>query len=160
MNDTKSSATLRYWMMTALVLGGAACEAVSGGADSGYSGPYTVCTYQYPEGDKSLKGYGEDCTTNEECAHGVCMMPGDSGNITNTQFGFCTRGCDCNDDEASRLTEDEKENYECIYPPTPDQNSRHVVIECTSLDFCLKISDLYTECSTSSGTARKVCKAL
>ena len=159
---------IRYMAAASIFFIGVACEALSGGSGSGGAtgggtgGPYTTCTYNYSDGDTSKKGFGEPCDSDEECAFGECLMPGASGNITNSQFGFCTRGCDCNDDESSRLSTEEKEIYECIYPPTPDQNSRHIVVECREggLAACQAVSSLYTECATSDGTARKVCKAL
>lgn len=162
------STVVRVLATMGLICSGAACEAFSSSSGSGSStgggssGPYTTCTYNYSNGDTSKKGFGEECASDDECAFGECMMPGDSGNITNGQFGFCTRGCDCNDDTASRLSDAEKEVFECIYPPTPDQNSRHIIVECREggIAACQAVSLLYTECSTSDGTARKVCKAL
>ena len=168
MKSPRIGSAIRVIAAVSLACAGIACEAFGGSSSSGSatggssSGPNTTCTYNYANGDGSKKGFGEECTSDDECAFGECMMPGDSGNITNAQFGFCTRGCDCNDDDAARLSDEEKEVYECIYPPTPDQNSRHVVVECREggLPACLAVSSLYTECATSDGTARTVCKAL
>ena len=168
MKSPRIGSAIRVIAAVGLACTGVACETFGGSSSSGSttgggsSGPYTVCTYNYSNGDTSKTGFGQPCSSDDECAFGECMMPGDQGNITNTQFGFCTRGCDCNDDESSRLSTEEKEVFECIYPPSPDQNARHIVVECREggLAACQAVSSLYTECSYSDGTARKVCKAL
>ena len=47
--------------------------------------------------------------------HQTCLMPGDTGNITNDVFGFCTRGCDC-DDAGDAAMPGADPDYSCIYP--------------------------------------------
>lgn len=159
------SGTSRWLAMGVGALLMLGCEGFGGGSGSGssgstFSGPYTNCQFAYDMEDSSKAPFGAGCTTDADCAYGACIQPGSTGNITNDQFGFCTRACDCNEDTTSRLSEEEKAKYECIYPSSPAQDYRHVVIECTSLADCTAVDSRWTECSTGTGTARKVCKAL
>lgn len=97
------------------------------------------------------KGLGEACTEHYECRYGLCLPPGD-GNLVNTQFGFCTRGCDCGD-TTTQLTAAEKESYVCLLPPGNQGRWRHVVPKCHSVDDCKALSPQWTQCKqlTSGG---------
>ncbi len=148
---------------TCLLLAGTGCDAVPGLSDDDESGddtsPLTQCIYSYGN-EVAGNDYGESCTSDSECAYGVCLMPGDQGNITNESFGFCTRGCDCDNSDGAKIPEDDKEILECLYPPGNQGEDHHVVIQCSSVADCTDIDAGWTECSTSSGTAQNVCKAL
>ncbi len=97
------------------------------------------------------KGIGEACTEHYECRYGLCLPPGD-GNLVNTQFGFCTRGCNCGD-TTTQLTAAEKESFICLLPPGNQGRWRHVVPKCNTVDDCKALSDQWTECKqlTSGG---------
>ena len=142
-----------------LPLGG--CDALPGvGDDTGDdTAPLTQCIYSYGV-EVAVKDIGESCAADSECAFGECMMPGDQGNITNSTFGFCTRGCDCDNAESAKIAEADKDVLECLYPPGNQGEDHHVVIDCDSVADCTDIDPGWTECSTSSGTAQSVCKAL
>ena len=151
--------TLSLAILTPFLLGTAGCSVLADDENGDDGGPLTVCIYNYL-GEVAGKDFGESCTSDSECAFGECMQPGDTGNITNDTFGFCTRGCDCNNDEASQLDPDVKEVLECLYPPGNPGSDRHVVIQCTSVDDCTAVDSGWTDCATSDGTVQKVCKAL
>ncbi len=113
--------------------------------DIGFAPPGTgKC--DYPATDLGAgKGYGEACTSHQECRYGLCLMPGD-GNLINTQFGFCTRGCDCGD-TTTQLTDTEKQSFVCLYPPGNQGRWRHVIPKChMNLDECKVLSAQWTAC--------------
>ncbi len=130
------------------------CDSKGGG-----DGPTTTCKISYagPE-DTTKKAYGARCEADEECAWGVCMMPGDNGNETTDVFGFCTRGCDCEDDPASQLSVAEKESYLCRMTLTPYQHYRHIVMKCGSVSDCAGIDPGYNVCEATHGVL-KYCQA-
>ena len=142
----------------ALSLFAVACDNNGDGNDP--NGPATICKFPVAVSNATGKSYGEACTTNAECEYGKCMMPGETGNITNTKFGFCTRACDCNNDNAAKIPAQEKEALDCIYPTTPAQHYRHVVIQCTSLQQCQDISPEWTACKNPGVGVASVCTAL
>ena len=119
----------------------AGCDNANG-ADP--DGPATTCKFPVTVSNSTGKDIGEKCTSDAECEFGACLMPGDTGNITNTKFGFCTRACDCNNDENAKIPADQKEQLECIYPTTPAQHFRHVVIQCKNVAECQAISPDWT----------------
>lgn len=147
----------------------------NGGEGSDTSGatepPATDCLY--PFGTSELgQDFGQACTSDDECLHGTCMMPGMEGNITNAVFGFCTRGCDC-DDAADATLSSEDDTYHCVYPGGcfigESQGAwRHAVLKCSTVADCQAIDERYTDCATTDsktvvsetcGSLRKVCQA-
>ena len=146
------------------------CDLVGSG-DEGES--LTQCTYAYDAA--TVPGdFGVRCTDDTQCNHGECIMPSDSGNVTNNIFGFCSRGCDCEDSQDARLSGDDV-NYDCVYPggcfPGQSQGSwRYVVPKCQNLDDCLMIDEGYTHCNytgsqttvdtTCGDISTKVCLAI
>lgn len=136
----------------------AGCDQNSDGSDP--NGPATLCKFSVTVTNATGKGYGEACTTDAECEYGACIKPGATGNITNTKFGFCTRACDCGNDENAKIPADEKEQLECLYPTTPAQHYRHIVIQCHSLAECQAISPEWTDCKNPGIGVSNVCMAL
>ena len=116
--------------------------------------------------------YGFACDSADDCAHQTCIMPGDDGNITNDVFGFCSRGCDCDDAEVAKLPSDGPV-HNCVYPGGcfvgQSQGAwRHAVLKCSTLEDCTAVDARYTDCSTTSsmtvvddtcGNLKKVCQA-
>lgn len=125
----------------------------------GSSGPLTKCDLSYKVKNEGGKGFGEACSHNDECLYGACVLPEASGNITNALFGFCSRGCDCNEDTESNLVGNERQEFSCLYP-SGYKNFHHVVKNCRSLSECQAIDPRYTECSPpDSGGINKICQA-
>ena len=137
------------------------------------SGGLTQCTYAY-EATTVPGDFGIRCTDDSQCNHEECIMSDDSGNVTNNVFGFCSRGCDCEDSEDASLSGDNPD-YECVYPggcfPGQSQGGwRYVVPKCASLDDCLAIDESYTHCNytgsqttvdtTCGDISTKVCLAI
>ena len=134
----------------------ASCESTSDGS----SGPLTQCDFSYKVKNAGGKDLGVSCTSDSECEYGVCLKPGATGNLTNSQFGFCTRGCDCDDNTDSRIPEDEKDFYSCLYPPGNQGSQHHVVLKCNGVADCTAVDPAWTSCATpSSGGARPICQA-
>lgn len=133
------------------------CDSLSGGQ----SGPLTRCDLSIVEKNPDTGDFLEGCETDADCDYGVCMKPGDGGNLTNTAFGFCTRGCECGDDPNSRLSDAEKTaGYSCLYPPTPHQHKRHLVLQCGSVAQCQAFDPRWNACrAPSSGGTRNICHA-
>ena len=124
----------------------------------------TQCELSYNESNASGKDFGEACTTNAECQFGECMMPGDTGNITNEVFGFCTRGCDCEDNTAAQIPDELKDGFlDCLYPSDSAgglKDFHHVVVECSDISACTALAPGWTSCRLpDTGGARKVCHA-
>ena len=121
--------------------------------------PLSTCTYGFTSINSGGKTIGERCDDNSECEFGVCLQPGEGGNRedecgnasngpVNTQFGFCTRGCDCNNDTNSRLTEEQKLTLVCYNGPTGSEGKlKFVLPRCDSLDDCAAFDSGYTKCS-------------
>ncbi|MGM0574524.1 MAG: hypothetical protein ACQEXJ_02150 [Myxococcota bacterium] len=139
-----------------------ACDTVTGeDDDNGGNGPTTTCDYNYQNEDTSKLGIGEECASDDECAFGECMMPGENGNNVNSQFGFCTRGCDCGD-EASKIADDNDPVFECVYPSGGEGAWRHVVLQCGSESDCQAFASGWNDCSlppTGTGTIKRICQA-
>ncbi len=130
------------------------------GATADTAGPLPDVTYppagtgkcDYSTTDLGVgKGLGEACTEHYECRYGLCLPPGD-GNLVNTQFGFCTRGCNCGD-TSTQLSAAEKEAFVCLLPPGNQGRWRHVVPKCHTVDDCKALSAQWTDCKqlTSGG---------
>ena len=133
----------------------AACDSANGTDE-----PATTCSYNYKVSNAALKDFGQSCTVNTECEFGVCVLPGAAGNIINTDFGYCTRGCNCDNDEDSFLSTDEKDTYTCLDPSGFKGSKRQVVPTCETLADCTAIDPAWTSCALpATGSARKVCQA-
>ena len=129
------------------------------GSDTTGSGT-TPCDFTYTLVNEGGGVFAQGCESDADCEYNVCLKPGVGGNITNNQFGFCSRGCDCNDDNNAKIPVAEKELYDCLYP-SGFVRSHHIVVECTNAAFCQAIDPRWTECKLpDSGGARKVCHAL
>ena len=144
----------------------------AGGDDDGTGGSTTICGHGYA-GEAAASDFGEACTADSDCAHGTCLMPGDSGNITNEVFGFCTRGCDCDSGGSSASLSSEDTAYTCVYPGGCDVGTsqgswRYAAPKCSDVSDCEAIDSRYTDCSTTDrktvvedtcGSLTKVCQA-
>lgn len=169
---------LPFALLIVLITGVPGCDAASGalgggtGTDGGDDGPYSICLYSYA-GDEAASDFGQGCTADTDCAHGTCMMPGDSGNITNDVFGFCTRACHCEAGGVAALMESSDPDYSCVYPGGcyvgQSQGAwRHAAPKCSSVSDCTDIDSRYTDCATTNsttvvedtcGSITKVCQA-
>ena len=131
----------------------------AGNAPTDSSEPgYGKCDFS-PTALSEGKAPGLACTSDDECLHGHCLQPGADGNLVNSSFGFCVRGCDCGDTE-TRLSDTEKETMLCLLPPGFEGRKRHTVLRCTTLADCQAIEPQWTDCRTpSSGAATPVCHA-
>lgn len=144
------------------------------GTGTGNDGPSSVCKYKYGTAD-TAEDFGIACTSDSECAHGVCMQPGADGNITNNVFGFCSRGCNCDNSADDARLPSEHDTYSCVAPGGcfPGESNgawKHAVLKCTSLSDCQAIDQRYTHCAATSdmtiypdkkcGELRKVCLAI
>lgn len=126
----------------------------------GTSGAATTCDFNFANPDTAKKDFGESCTSGSECAYGVCILPSTSGNIINTQFGFCSRGCNCNNAAGSSLSAEEKASFTCLDPSGFQGKKRQVVPICGAVSDCTAIDAGWTECAyPESGGAVKVCQA-
>ncbi len=145
----------------ALALCAPGCDA--DGDDNGVD-PMSVCKYSYAvtAGTGEL---GSKCTSDADCQY-TCMLPGTDGNATNTVGGFCTRGCDCDDngDSPPRLTDDEKANgFACFYvggcfPGQSQGGWRHVVKKCGGVGDCAMNPD-YNKCANPGCGIDSLCMA-
>jgi hypothetical protein len=143
--------------LTALSFVMSGCDSDSGG---GSGGPSTRCDLGYTVTNQGGKDFGEACDNDSECRFGACVKPGTGGNITNTKFGFCSRGCDCNNDTNARLTPAEKEVLMCLYP-SGFKNFHHVTVRCNSVDDCKAIDERWTACQApDTGGVNRICHAL
>lgn len=135
----------------------AGCDVFSGG---GHEGPYTLCELNYTLGDAGLRGLGESCESDDDCQYAECIKPGDGGNLINTDFGFCSRGCDCDDKNDSRLSLEEKADLLCVYPPGEHKHRRFVVPRCNTLADCQALDPKWTSCrQIEVGGTSRVCHA-
>jgi hypothetical protein len=162
------------FLAAALILGG--CDSILGTSNT--LTPATQCLYNYTaQSSEAVEDFGQPCTKNDECAYGVCMIPGDSGNITNNVFGFCTRGCDCecvSGQECPQSVKGSDPNWSCVYPGgcftgQSQGQWRYVMPKCGSIDDCKAIDERYTDCSktylkntseSTCGQEAKVCMAI
>jgi hypothetical protein len=118
----------------------------------------TCCDMRFTAPIAGLTGFGGGCTDDRECVFQECLLPGEPGNITNSVFGFCTRGCDCNDNTASQLSDTEDDVYTCLLPP--GSTLHHLVLQCNTLSDCVQRDPRWTACRPgTSGTAKKICFA-
>lgn len=132
----------------------------TGGDTGGNGGSLTNCDLSYEQANPQGKGFAEGCANDNECEFGECLMPGTGGNITNNQFGFCTRGCDCENAVASQIPDGMKEELDCLYP-SGFKDVHHIVVECANAAECQALDPRWTECKTpDTGGVRKVCHAL
>jgi hypothetical protein len=145
--------TLAVWGM----IGSTGCDS---GGSSGNGGPLTGCDLSFAVTNQGGKDFGEACDNNSECRFGACVKPGTGGNITNAKFGFCSRGCDCEDNVAARLTVDEKVVLMCLYP-SGFKDFHHVTVRCDSVDDCKAVDPGWTECKMpDTGGIQRICHAL
>ncbi len=148
--------------VTALFAAALGCESgrntndVTGSSD--VDGPLSICKYGYVVTNAAGKGIGEECNDASECEFGVCIKPGDDGNPTsgseviNTNFGFCTRGCDCDNDTSSRLSDAEKPNFVCYVGPNGSQGKlKYVLPRCTSVSTCASFASGWSDCGLPGG---------
>ena len=162
-------------LIVAAVSSWSACD-TAGSSD----GPSTTCLYGYTPADGATEDFGKACETDEDCGYGVCMKPGDSGNITNAVFGFCTRACDCDcttsDPECAQSVSGSDPQWSCVYPggcfPGSKGQYRYVMPKCSNVDDCTAIDPRYTHCEKTykqnalndpdklCGQEAKVCQAL
>jgi len=130
------------------------------GTASTTCGALTCCDFGYVETNAAGLDFGEACTEDVECRFGTCLQPGAEGNLTNDVFGFCTRGCDCENAEAARLVGSERDELSCLYPPGSQGRTHHVVMQCSSVSDCAAVDPRWNVCQTpSAGGARPVCQA-
>jgi hypothetical protein len=152
--------------------GGDGTDPAGGSGTSGsVDGPSTDCLYPFGSADLG-EDFGQACEADADCAHGTCMVPGMDGNVTNAVFGFCTRGCDC-DDAADAKLSSEHDTFHCVYPGGcfigQSQGAwRHAVLRCSTVEDCQAVDSRYTDCATTDsktvvedtcGSLRKVCQA-
>ena len=157
--------TMRHILMTVtsfLALGAAACDGDSVGGGGDEAG--TQCELSFSVSNAAGKDFGQECASDAECKFGECMKPGDKGNITNTKFGFCTRGCDCENSDAARIPDDQKEGgLECVYPSDGAGgliDFHFVAVECVDVAKCQALASGWNDCRIpSTGSARSVCHA-
>jgi hypothetical protein len=120
--------------------------------------PLSVCTYPFELVNPEGKTLGQSCTLDSECQYGVCMQPGDLGNeagedAINTKFGFCTRGCDCNADTDSRLSDEEKVDFLCyVGPPGSQGKLKYVLPRCSTVADCVELDPGYDTCALPGGS--------
>lgn len=151
--------------------GGGAQTSGSSGSSGGET--TTFCAHGYAGADVAAD-FGQACTTDADCNHGTCLMPGADGNITNDVFGFCTRACDCETSNGSSAGLPSTDpDYSCVYPGGcfvgQSQGAwRHAAPKCSTVDDCLEVDSRYTDCKTTSqltvvedtcGSLTKVCQA-
>ncbi len=138
------------------------CEAFTGTSSSDPLGPSTSCGFSLANSvNPGKKAIGQSCASGADCETNVCVLATDAASVTNKQFGFCSRGCDCANDKASILTAEQKAKFTCIYPPSPNQTKRHMVLQCSSPEACQQVDAGWTGCTNQiSGTSFKVCTAL
>ncbi len=127
-------------------------------------GSATCCEFPYdteltdPAGE--LLPAGAHCTADAQCATTFCLLPGEDGNITNSLFGFCTRGCNCNDDTASQLSAEDKPSYECLLVSGGQGAWRHVVPSCKTPADCAEHAAGWNACKApSTGGIKPICHA-
>jgi hypothetical protein len=169
---------MRVVILLALVLSPlGACD--TGSSSGSGAGPTTTCLYGHTAEAGAVDDFGAGCTDDADCAYGVCLMPGDKGNITNAVFGFCTRACDCDCEfgtECGQSVSGSDPQWSCVYPggcwPGESQGRwRHVAPKCTSVADCQAIDSRYTHCGETwkgnalqdddktCGQDHKVCQA-
>jgi len=154
----------------AVILLGCNVSGSGGDAQGGSTGgdpPLSVCQYGFVAVNPGGKSMGQSCTADAECEFDVCLMPGDPGNpgtseAVNTKFGFCTRGCDCNNDTDSRLTDEEKVNFVCYNGPLGSEGKlKFVLPRCATVDDCASFDSGYSSCALPRGSGVfKTCLAL
>lgn len=136
-----------------------ACDS-GDGSNNGNGGSLTSCDLSFAVTNQGGKDFGEACDSNAECRFGACVKPGTGGNITNNQFGFCSRGCDCENSDAAKLTPTEKDELMCLYP-AGFKDFHHVTVRCNEVSDCQAIDSRYTECKApDTGGVQKICHAL
>ena len=143
-------------LCAAPLLTASACDSASGTSDAA-----TTCDFNFANPDTAKKDFGESCASGSECAYGVCILPSTSGNIINSQFGFCSRGCNCDNATSSQLTVEQKTHLTCLDPAGFQGAKRMVVPICAGVADCQAIDAGWTACATpNTGAAAKVCQAL
>jgi hypothetical protein len=161
-----------YFVPSALAFLLSGCDVSGSGGDSqgsstGDDDPLTFCEYSFVVVNAGGKSIGQSCTSNAECEFGECVLPGSGGNpagddAVNTQFGYCSRGCDCENDTDSRLTDEEKQTLVCYNGPAGTQGKfKHILPRCSSVADCAAFDSGYTSCALPNGSGVfKTCLAL
>ncbi len=145
--------------LAAFALAAPGCDTDTDSGDGG-AGAATVCDFGFAVTNDGGKDIGQACAADTECRYGVCLMPGDAGNIENNQFGYCTRGCNCNNSTDSRLSAEDKGYYTCLDPSGFAGKKRHVALLCGSLAACTAVDAGWTSCAApSTGGVRNICQA-
>lgn len=140
--------------------GGDTTGDTTGGGDTSNGGSLTQCDLSYELINAQGKAFGAGCENDNECQFGECLVPGTGGNITNNQFGFCTRGCDCDNAVASQIPDGQEEMFDCLYP-SGFKDVHHIVVQCNNVAECQALDARWTDCKLpDTGGARKVCHAL
>ena len=159
---------MKQLLLVLVLAGGSLTLGCEAGSDDGvFTGPLTVCSYTSVPPDEAI--VGRVCTTNEECSPGICLQPGDGGNITNNVFGMCTFSCNCNDDKTLSV-ESGHPTLSCVIPGgcnsgAGDDRFRHLVLKCNTKSDCpsdynvCQSTDAGTALGTKCGHLHKVCQA-
>lgn len=152
-----------------------ACDSLGGASESS-----TTCLYAHTAEAGAVEDFAQSCESDADCSFGVCMMPGDKGNLSNGVFGFCTRACDCDcgtDPDCTQSVSSSDPNWSCAYPGgcwTGESQGqwRHVLKKCGSVADCQAIDSRYTHCAKTylenalndpdklCGQDHKVCQAI
>lgn len=123
-------------------------------------GSLTGCDLSFVVTNEGGKDFGESCASNSECRFGECIMPGTGGNITNAQFGFCSRGCNCENNTDSRIPDGDREVLLCLYP-SGFKDFHHVTVRCKTVDDCKAVDAGWTDCTLpNTGAVQNLCHAL
>lgn len=160
---------MRITLVLPLVASALATLGCSSGDGINPDGPYTLCDYSYVMANENGKGIGESCEKNEECYYGACVLPGSTDPSLAT-FGFCSRGCDCENKETvpprlcGEFDEDcvgeSKTDYTCVYVSSSiSVHRRFLAINCNTDQDCTAIGWSTCKGLTTGGIA-KVCHAL
>lgn len=138
-----------------------ACDSNNG---DGNGDPATGCNLNFAVTNANGKAFGEGCTADSECMYNECYLPGETGNDTNSVFGFCTRGCDCEDNRDAQIPDGFDELLDCRYPTDGAGTFKlyhHIVVQCNDVSECQALDPRWTSCElpNNEGGARDVCAA-
>ncbi|TNF27587.1 MAG: hypothetical protein EP329_19260 [Deltaproteobacteria bacterium] len=143
-------------LVAVAALATSACDSAGGDGEA-----TTTCDFNYKNPQENKKGIGETCTVGSECQYGVCILPTTAGNIINNQFGYCSRGCNCDNADGSQLSSEDKASYTCLDPSGFQGAKRQVVPICETVADCTAIDSSWLSCEIpDTGAALKVCHAI